>query len=173
MSDLTLTLLRFSFLVLLWLLVLGCIAVIYRDVYGTRLSLSRRTRAVRRAAAAAAAAAGSSGGQSLPDGAAHPARSAPVTLVVTAGPLAGAQMSLHTSAVLIGRSPSCTLVLDDDVVSSRHARIFPHDGGWYLEDLGSTNGTWVEGRRVGDAEPLVVGQSVTIGTTVLELRGAR
>ena len=72
--------------------------------------------------------------------------------------------------VIIGRSPSCTLVLDDSYASSRHARVFPKDGAWWLEDLGSTNGTMMDGRPVHGAVELPMNIPVRIGQTTLELR---
>jgi pSer/pThr/pTyr-binding forkhead associated (FHA) protein len=70
----------------------------------------------------------------------------------------------------VGRAASCTLVLDDDYASSRHARFFPREGRWYLEDLGSTNGTLVAGQRIGTPVLVPVGTPVRIGLTVIELR---
>ena len=67
--------------------------------------------------------------------------SAQRTMDMTEGPLAGSTVPLSPSSIIIGRSPSSTLVLDDSYASSRHARVFPKDGSWWLEDLGSTNGT--------------------------------
>lgn len=162
MSELVLTLLRLSYLLLLWLLVLACIRVLRRDIFGT--SIRRR-----RGAGAGAAAPP----QNRENDGAGSFRSQPATLVVLQGPLAGTTLGLHTSAVLIGRSPACTLVVDDDVASGRHARIFPHDRGWYLEDLGSTNGTWLAGIRVSDPTPIPMQTPITIGHTVLELREQR
>lgn len=161
MSELLLTLLRLSYLVLLWLMVLLALRTLGRDIFGTRVGartqqrrLGRRTRVELDESDAEAA----------------PNRSAPVTLLVLAGPLQGTQLNLHTSAVLIGRAPSCTLVLDDDYASGRHARIFPHDGRWYVEDLGSTNGSWLGDHRVGEPEPMEPGMQLKIGQTVIELR---
>jgi len=59
---------------------------------------------------------------------------------------------LEHARVLIGRSSACQLVLADDTVSRRHAELRIEDGRWHLRDLGSSNGTWVNGRRVVDAE---------------------
>lgn len=156
MSDLVITLLRLSYLLGLWLLVLACIAVLRRDLFG--LAVTSRGPGRRRRA---------------DDAEARPTRSAPVTLEVTAGPLTGTKLGLHTSSVLIGRSPACTLVVDDDFASGKHARIFPHDGTWYVEDLGSTNGTWLGDRSVTDPVPVPLGVPVRIGGTTLELRGSR
>lgn len=161
MSELVITLLRLSFLALLWLLVLSCIGVLRRDIFGTRVSSRGRGRGVR------------ANVNPVNDDTGSPGRSTPVTLSVLEGPLAGTQLGLHTSSVLIGRAPSCTLVVDDDTASGRHARIFPHDGGWYVEDLGSTNGTWVGDSRVTDPVPVPLGTPVRVGQTLLELRRGR
>ena len=80
-------------------------------------------------------------------------------------------MPLSPSSIIIGRSPSCTLVLDDSYASSRHARVFPKDGAWWLEDLGSTNGTMMDGRPVhGAVDAPHRTFLVRIGQTTLELR---
>jgi pSer/pThr/pTyr-binding forkhead associated (FHA) protein len=91
--------------------------------------------------------------------------------VVVAGPLQGTSLPLTGSSILIGRSPGSTLVLDDDYSSSRHARIFPHDGQWFLEDLGSTNGTFIGDQQVTGVVPLAPGVGVQIGRSVVELQG--
>jgi FHA domain-containing protein/uncharacterized protein DUF1707 len=59
---------------------------------------------------------------------------------------------LAAARLLIGRSSACQLVLADDTVSRRHAELRIEDGRWLLRDLGSSNGTWVNGRRVVEAE---------------------
>jgi hypothetical protein len=59
---------------------------------------------------------------------------------------------LLQARLLIGRSSACQLVLADDTVSRRHAELRTEDGRWLLRDLGSSNGTWVNGRRVVEAE---------------------
>jgi pSer/pThr/pTyr-binding forkhead associated (FHA) protein len=97
--------------------------------------------------------------------------SGPARLVVVAGPLAGTSLPLTGSSILIGRSPGSTLVLDDDYASSRHARIFPQGDQWYVEDLGSTNGTFIGDEQVTSAVPLTVGVGVQIGRSVVELQG--
>jgi pSer/pThr/pTyr-binding forkhead associated (FHA) protein len=167
MSELTLTLLRLGFLALLWLLVLSILAVLRRDLFGTRVV----RRAPRPAGAPAPVAApqptapvaGRRGrGQDQPRG--------PRTLVVTDGSLRGTTLTLGQAPVLIGRAPECTLVLDDDFASGRHARLFPQDGSWIVEDLGSTNGTFLGGVRLTDPTRVEPGVPVRVGRTVLELR---
>jgi len=172
MSELTITLLRLGYLALLWVLVLSSIAVLRRDLYGTRIT----RRASRRRPDVAPAGAGASGSPTTaptpvvsPRTARSPRRAA--RLVVTQGPLTGTIVPLAQSAVVVGRAPGCTLVLDDDYSSSRHARIFPQGGRWFVEDMGSTNGTFVGDERITAPTPLAPGQSVRVGRSVIELQG--
>ena len=90
--------------------------------------------------------------------------------MVTAGPREGTRIELGASPLSIGRAAENTLVLDDDYVSSRHARLFPHEGAWVVEDLGSTNGTYLDRTRLTVPMVVPVGTPVRIGKTVLELR---
>ena len=77
---------------------------------------------------------------------------------------------LTPTSITIDRDQNCTLVLNDSYASSHHARVFPKDGSWWLEDLNSTNGTTLAGRPVHGAVELPVGVPVRIGQTTLELR---
>lgn len=158
MSELALTLLRGGYLLLLWLLVIAALSVLRRDIFGTRVTPRGPGRRARRNRAT---------GQAAPRGA---ARAQPTRLVVTQGPLAGTTIPLGPSSILVGRSPSCTLVLDDDYSSNRHARLFPQEDGWWIEDLGSTNGTVVAGERITGSVPVAAGTPVRIGQTLIELR---
>ena len=98
-------------------------------------------------------------------------RKGPSRLVVTAGPLAGTTLPLRPSGTLIGRSPECALVLDDDYASGRHARIFQADDGtWQVEDLRSTNGTFLGATRLTEPREVAVGSVLRIGQTVVELQ---
>jgi pSer/pThr/pTyr-binding forkhead associated (FHA) protein len=83
--------------------------------------------------------------------------------------LRGTTLPLARSPIVIGRSSTANLVLDDEFVSGRHAQIVPRQGGWVLEDLGSTNGTFLGRERVTVPRELTVGQSVRIGNTTLEV----
>jgi pSer/pThr/pTyr-binding forkhead associated (FHA) protein len=91
-------------------------------------------------------------------------------LLVTAGPLAGTQIELADQQITVGRADDATLVLNDDYASTRHARLFPQDGQWIVEDLGSTNGTYLDRQKVTQPTPVQVGVPIRIGKTVLELR---
>lgn len=69
----------------------------------------------------------------------------------------------------VGRAAGCQIPIDDSFVSQLHARVFQRDGTWFLEDLGSTNGTLLNKRKVGAPVPLRKGDRIQIGNTVLEL----
>jgi hypothetical protein len=166
MSELTLTLLRLGYLALLWLLVLSVVAVLRRDLFGTRVT--------RRATPATPAPAGLSAvRQPVPresGGGGDRSGGLPRTLVVTQGSLKGTTIGLGQAPILIGRAPECTLVLEDDYASGRHARLSLQQGTWMVEDLGSTNGTFLGRTRVQAPTPVSPGSPVRIGRTVLELR---
>jgi pSer/pThr/pTyr-binding forkhead associated (FHA) protein len=100
----------------------------------------------------------------------RPGRSVPQQLLVTAGALAGTSLGLADQQITIGRANDATLVLNDDYASTRHARLFPQDGQWIVEDLGSTNGTYLDRQKVTRPTPVPVGVPIRIGKTVLELR---
>ena len=160
MSELTVTVLRLGLLVLLWVFVLSVASVLKTDLFGTRV-VTRRPAPPKKGSRA--------GGEPRPARAARNPR-IPTHLVLTSGPLAGTSLPLRDSGVLIGRNPECALVLDDEFASGRHARILRAEDGWYVEDLGSTNGTFVGQYRVGDPVPVETGTAIRIGRTVIELR---
>lgn len=167
MSELTLTLLRLGYLALLWLLVMSVVAVLRRDLFGTRVT-RRATPAQVPAAGAVRNTPPRSTPVRNPDGDRQSAL--PRTLVVTQGSLKGTTIGLGQAPILIGRAPECTLVLEDDYASGRHARLSLQQGTWMVEDLGSTNGTFMGRNRVEAPTPVPPGSPVRIGRTVLELR---
>jgi pSer/pThr/pTyr-binding forkhead associated (FHA) protein len=175
-SELTLTLLRLGFLALLWILVLSVAAVMRRDIFGARVTrrgsvAARSTHAPAPAASSpSAGAAGASPHAGAPAAPRAERRPDSLLLVVTAGSLEGTTLTLGQAPVLIGRAPECTLVIEDDYASSRHARLFLRDGSWYVEDLGSTNGTFIGKTRLTAPTRIEIGVPVRIGRTVLELR---
>jgi pSer/pThr/pTyr-binding forkhead associated (FHA) protein len=171
MSELTLTLLRLGLLALLWIFVFSVVGVLRTDIYGTTVSRRSQRRAQRQQEKAQQRAR-----PVQPVAAPQPSKRSrgkkvPTTLVVTEGPLAGTSLPLRQSGVLIGRNPECALVLDDDYASGRHCRIYPSGEGWFVEDLGSTNGTFMGRDKLTSPRPVEVGSSLRIGKTVIELRG--
>ena len=71
----------------------------------------------------------------------------------------------------IGRAAGCQITLDDSYVSQLHARVFIRDSVLYVEDLGSTNGTYLNTRKVTSAVPLQRGDKLKVGSTVMEVAG--
>jgi pSer/pThr/pTyr-binding forkhead associated (FHA) protein len=170
MSELTLTVIRLGLLALLWIFVFSVVGVLRGDLYGTRVLTRRKIESPPRPARDPVASAVPAHRPDTPKASRASSRRIPSTLTVTEGSLAGTTLSLMDSGVLLGRNPECTLVLDDDFASGRHARIFRRDGGWFVEDLGSTNGTFLESTRLTEPKPVVVGSTLRIGKTIFELR---
>ena len=160
MNALTLTLIRVAFLAVLWLFVIAAVGVVRTDLFGPALS-SRQQRRQQKAQRAKAP---------RPARPGRPVRGAPQRLLVTGGSLAGTSIGLADQQITIGRANDATLVLSDDYASSRHARLFPQNGQWIVEDLGSTNGTYLDRQKVTQPTPVPAGVPIRIGKTVLELR---
>ena len=160
MNELSLTIIRVAFLAVLWLFVIAAIGVVRTDLLGGPSTSARRGKA--RPAQAPR--------QGRPARPQRAGRGSPRVLVVTAGALKGTSLDLSQQQITLGRANDATLVLNDDYASSRHARIFPQDGQWIVEDLGSTNGTYLDRQKVTRPMPVPVGVPIRIGKTVLELR---
>ncbi|MGW2820010.1 FHA domain-containing protein FhaB/FipA [Streptomyces sp. NPDC001443] len=171
MSELTLTVMRLGFLAVLWLFVIVAVQVIRSDLFGTRVTQrgARREAARPQAQAARQAAAPPQQRQQAAGG--RQRRNSPTKLVVTEGTLTGTTVALQGQTITLGRAHDSTIVLDDDYASSRHARIYPdRDGQWIVEDLGSTNGTYLDRSRLTTPTPIAPGAPIRIGKTVIELR---
>jgi pSer/pThr/pTyr-binding forkhead associated (FHA) protein len=157
MNALTLTLIRLAFLAVLWLFVSAAVGVVRTDMFGQALS-GRQQRRQQKAQRA------------RPQRPPRAGRGAPQRLLVTGGSLSGTSIGLTDQQITIGRANDATLVLSDDYASSRHARLFPQNGQWIVEDLGSTNGTYLDRQKVTQPTPVPAGVPIRIGKTVLELR---
>jgi pSer/pThr/pTyr-binding forkhead associated (FHA) protein len=105
-----------------------------------------------------------------PPARARPGPRAPRSLVVRGADGRRLAARKLDGPVQIGRGPACDLRLEDAYVSNVHARIFPRGDGWYVEDLGSTNGTFVNEERIAAPAPVRAGDRVRVGTTLIELR---
>ena len=161
-SALVVAAVKYGLLALLWLFVVVAFRIVRNDLAGSKV--------VRTPAAAPAVAAAPRVPAAPTPGAGRRSRSSARRLVVTEGALAGTTIKLGEEPVTLGRADDSTLVLTDDYASSRHARLVPGDGTWMVEDLGSTNGTYLGGAKVVRPTPVPVGQQIRIGKTVLELR---
>lgn len=159
MSELALTLARFSFLGLLWLFVIFALIALRRDLRGessqpseAKAPAARSTRTPR---------SGRTSRRSKVKG---------TRLVVVEGPLTGTEIPLEGAQITLGRAPDSTIVIDDDYASSRHARIYESEGAWVVEDLGSTNGTWLDRTRLTTPTVLPVGAPLRVGRTTLVIQ---
>jgi pSer/pThr/pTyr-binding forkhead associated (FHA) protein len=149
-------LLRAVILILLWGFVIAAIVAVRHDIVGGRPRRQQAPPQPRPAPAPRAPKAG---------------RLAARKLVVVDGAAAGITVELTGEPITIGRADDSTITLtDDDYVSTRHARLVLQDGAWLIEDLGSTNGTYVDRQRVTALTPVTLGVPIRIGKTVLELR---
>ena len=158
-SALVVAIVKYGILILLWLFVFAAVRTIRTDLFGRPGSRPGPRPAARPS------------GRPVASATARPAkRSAARRLVVTEGSLAGTTVTLSDAPVTLGRADDSTLVLTDDYASSRHARLVPGDGTWLVEDLGSTNGTYLAGSKVNRPTPVPLGAQIKIGKTVLELR---
>jgi hypothetical protein len=157
MPEVVLAVARFGFLALLWVFVFAVVGVVRRDLFGTR---QNRLVAAPRGVPLAPA------GRPAKVKRGKSAR----TLVVTEGALAGTRITLGDSPITLGRADDSTLVINDDYASTRHARLVPRTGQWLVEDLGSTNGTYLDRARVTGPTPVPIGVPIRIGRTSLELR---
>jgi hypothetical protein len=154
MSELLLSILRIGFLLALWWFVLTIVSVLRRDLQAPRdakpLTPARTSR------------------RPSPRPTLRSRKTA-TKLVIVEGALTGTVVPLGTTAIVIGRAPDATVVLDDDFVSTHHARLTPNGSHWIVEDLGSTNGTWIDRNRVSAPTVLRPGAQLRIGRTGMEL----
>lgn len=155
MSELVVLALKFAFLALLWLFVLFACNVIRTDLFGRRVS-------------AAAVASEVPPTQLKSRRARRADRKMPTTLRITRGAQTGLTMPLGDS-LRIGRSNDCQLILDDDYVSTRHAQVVRTETGFAVEDLGSTNGTYVNNERITNSTPFTTADTLRIGRTLMVL----
>ena len=154
MSELLLSVLRIGFLIALWWFVLTVVSVLRRDLQAPRdakpLTPARSSQ------------------RPSPRPTLR-ARKTSTQLVIVEGALSGTAVPLGASPILIGRASDATIVLDDDFVSTHHARLSPNGNHWIVEDIGSTNGTWIDRTRVTTPTVFQPGTKLRIGKTSMEL----
>ena len=147
MSELGLTLARLAFLAMLWGFVIATVLILRRDLRqpADARPVGQPSRRPPR--------------QPKPSRAGKKTKVVGSKLVVVEGPLTGTVIPLST-----------TLVIEDDYASSRHARIYPAEGSWLVEDLGSTNGTWIDRTRITSPTLLTVGAPLRVGRTTIQMQ---
>lgn len=160
MSELAVTAIKVLYLALLWLFILSVVSVIRSDLFGRTVPTPGPVDDPQP--------------QPLeepppPKKSRRGKKGRPHKLTIVQGPQTGLSADLSGGVVLIGRGSDCQLILDDDYVSTRHARLVAADAGPYVEDLGSTNGTYVNGQRITSPTSVSLVDTVRIGKTVLKL----
>jgi hypothetical protein len=148
MPPIVLTTLKYLFLALLYLFIARAIRVIYLDLVGQRVPKGRAQRPA----------------------AGRPRRGTPRAIAIAQPDKPLRTMTLDGSEISFGRAEQCTIPLDDTYVSTQHARLFSKEGAWFVEDLGSTNGTYLNRVKVTAPSPLAIGDEVRIGKTIVEVR---
>jgi pSer/pThr/pTyr-binding forkhead associated (FHA) protein len=146
---------KVAFLVVLYLFVARAVRAVVLDVFGPRAQRRRPAQAAARVAPP----------RQPP---ARPSRRMPKELVVTDAD--GTRTVPLKDSITLGRAATCDLALSDTYVSNVHARVFMKDGSWWLEDLGSTNGTYVNRAKVAVPTPIGPGDQIRLGKATLELR---
>jgi hypothetical protein len=173
MSELTLLLLRIGFLILMWAFVFSIVYALRSDLFGTKVRRMPAPAAASGTAASAAvfatpsaAPAATPASPAAPTSSGDPAR----RLVITSGAKEGLELPLEGDQLTIGRSADSGLVIRDDYTSTHHARLMLWDSTWMIQDLDSTNGTFLKGKKVGAPTAVPLNTPVSIGTTTFELR---
>ncbi len=159
MPEQLLTILKICLLVLLYLFFLRVLRAVWAEVDGPKLAGEPQ---------AAPAAAVPAKGRNRSGRAAKRAAVPTKLSVVDPPERAGAEFQIGPE-VTIGRSAGCSIVFDEQYVSSVHTRVFSREDQVFVEDLGSTNGTWVNGVRAVGQMPVRIGDRVQIGNVILEL----
>ena len=150
MNDPIAVLLKFAFIALLFLFILWVSRSALRDVAGR---------------GGAAAAGDDTGPTAAPrNGASGPSGWPRLEVVAAMGHAPGDVLDLDGD-VTLGRAATAGVRVDDPFASSAHARVFARGNGMFIEDMGSTNGTFLNGRQLTKPEALQVGDSIRIGDT--------
>ena len=157
MSEIAFLIIKVVFLALLWLFILSAVSVIRSDLFGKTVRASDQPQP-----------------QELetpppPPRKAKRQRGQPRVFMITQGNQAGLSADLAGGMIMIGRGSDCQLILDDDYVSTRHARVVGSPNGIYVEDLGSTNGTYVNGQRITAPTTITLADTVRIGKAMMRL----
>ena len=171
MGELTLLVLRVAFLAVLWGFVFAIVYALRSDLFGQKV---RRMPAPAAAPVAAAPAPAPAAPVAAPRPAAPRPEGGPSLgarrLVITSGAKEGLEIDLPEELLTIGRSNDSGLVIRDDYTSTHHARLLLWADGWVIQDLDSTNGTFLDGIRVIVPTQVPLNTPVKIGTTSFELR---
>lgn len=160
MSELALFLVRIAFVAVLWIFILSLLSVIRADIYGRRVISKIAKQSAPRLLS------GNKAGLELEEVDA----TEPTHVAILTGRGAGSKIELDKRELVIGRAPNCDLPLGDEFASNMHAKLVKVGDDWVLQDLNSTNGTYLDGRRVTTPAVVKPNTPIRIGATNFELR---
>jgi pSer/pThr/pTyr-binding forkhead associated (FHA) protein len=149
-----LTILKFVLLALLYLFLLRAMRAVVVDLYGPRKKATTPARAP----------------VAAPAERPRKSRKIPREIVIHAPSGGTRTVGLAGRGLRLGRAGQADLILEDVYVSDEHAEILPDDGGWSVRDLGSTNGTYLNGAKITRPTPLAAGDQLRLGKTRVEVR---
>lgn len=168
MSELALFIVRLGFVAVLWIFVFSIISVIRADLFGqkvvSRVAAANAPEVVSTPVGNTAPFAGS------PTLVSEPTGSTATKLVIIEGEKTGQMVRLERREITLGRSPDSDLIVDDEYASTHHAKLILINNDWLIQDLNSTNGTYLDGSRVGTPAVVKLNTPVRVGKTVFELR---
>jgi hypothetical protein len=172
-SELTLVIFRIAFLIALWVFVFFVVYAVRSDLFGQRVKKMVLPKAKPAPAAPQQQSVFLTSTQSpaIPTQVQLSPAKGPLELVITAGPKQGESVALTSRPLSIGRSSDSAIVIRDDYTSTHHARLEYRAGTWILNDLGSTNGTFLAGKKITDPTTVPLNTPFTIGSTTFEIRG--
>ena len=164
MSELALLLVRIGFVAVLWIFIFSLLSVIRADIYGRRV-----IRSVAQQSGSSVSNVDTGDNPEI-ETEGEVEAGGPSHLYVITGVSAGSKIPLDKRELFIGRAPSCELIVTDEFASSQHAKVVHIGGDWVIQDLDSTNGTFVDGVRIQTPEVLRMNIPVRVGKTTFELR---
>ncbi len=170
MSELTLLILRLAFLGILWFFVFAVVYALRTDLFGQKVRKQPVDAAASPFPRAPAASAPTAVSQPAPPSRGSESSLGAARIVITGGAKEGLEIPLPSEQLTIGRSSESGLVIRDDYTSTHHARLLLWKDGWVIQDLDSTNGTFLDGDRVFVPTQVPLNTPVKIGTTSFELR---
>jgi pSer/pThr/pTyr-binding forkhead associated (FHA) protein len=170
LSELALFLLRIGLVAVLWIFVFSIVSVIRSDLFGQRVATKTSSGNRSQIVSQAQIPNPPTGPVRVLQESAAPSSKSATRLVVTEGENAGKEIPLTDRELHIGRAVNSDLVITDEYASTQHAKLVLINDEWLVQDLNSTNGTFLAGTRVGIPAVVKLNTPVKVGKTVFELR---